>query len=870
MSAVSIFAWPHFIHLLTRTVLQNQSGAPEERRQSSEIADRFSDKTEQLPWTKDVCSHILARRAAMSGQLFFDILLRLGGIDDPASVYPPYNMHSLKVLIDVILDLSYDSMKRDCLVYYLLKQPQKGKEVSFAYERSISSQYVALTDAYWELDSGINLEGAISRLSDARIVKEHTTKIMETLALDSNSAFLIRKYVRTCNPALRELSDLERYIIATSEHSVLDAWKYQRNFPINHPMRKALLRKILEWTLTPKPKSPAIKQLLAMPFARFEEAILQDFAVHPPEDLPPPSIEAARGLVVIRLIQSCKFAAALRFDRQYPSSPAAPQGTWGAERGRIAKEILSIMSRSERDRLENEINALDADARIRSSLGANVNLSRSWASSSFGASGSTDLGGSWEDLGRRTTAAPRASFGGRVRTSLANGSPARPAARASAASPLPNRPLPEQPITASQNGAAPTAAASPSHRLAGTTTDSPLSAARLHAQRAPASPKASRLPNGAQKESAARNRNAFFVVEESRTPSPVPLSARRSDAVPNPSPKQTQASSPTRLPTPPQEETDRPEQDQGEENQTVTSDEREEASSLASEGDETVIVESKSPGFTFFGVEIPAPATRLTPSSGEGSPGTRRKYEGEGSESQRKKPRVSVPGAFVSDVDGDDDHEPEPELPSPASATVEKPHTQASSCRTPSRTVPAIRHNTRKRSASPEETTTNKDTSRISIPGTLFEEDEDQYLNRPNGNTNARHTQRNGRVEEDSEEADSLAPLPSHLNTRKKDATPTASASNNLRTPRRGTRSLRGSSAEPDEPHQRAVPPSTGRPVRRSSRLQSVDISPTAEHFNKPDVKVKKEKEKEVRPKKATRTTGAGATATGRGSSRRR
>ncbi|OCB86310.1 hypothetical protein A7U60_g6622 [Sanghuangporus baumii] len=850
----------------------NQSGAPEERRENDDIAGRFSDKTEQLPWTQDVCNHILARRAAMSGQLFFDMLLRLGGIDNPASIYPPCDLLSLKVLIDAILDLSYDSMKRDCLVYYLLKQLQKGKEVSFAYERSISSHYVALTDAYWELDSGINLEGAISRLSDARIVKDHTTKIMETLALDSNSAFLIRKYVRTCNPALRELSDLERYIIATSEHSILDAWKYQRNFPINHPTRKALLRKILEWTLTPKPKAPAIKQLLAMPFARFEEAVLQDFAVHPPEDLPPPSIEAARGLVVIRLIQSCKFAAALRFDRQYPSSPVAPQGTWGAERGRIAKEILSIMSRSERDRLENEINALDADARIRSSLGANVNLSRSWASSSFGASRSTDLGGSWEDLGRRTTAAPRASFGGRVRASLANGSPTRPAARASAASPLPNRPPSEQPTIASQNGGAPIAAASPSHRLAGTTTDSPLSAARLHAQRAPASPKASGVPNGAQKESAARNRNAFFVVEESRTPSPVPLSARRSDAVPNASPKQTQTSSPTRLPTPPQEETDKPEQDQREESQTATPDEREEASSVTSEdnaGDETVIVESKGPGFTFFGVGIPALATRLTPSSGEGSPGTRRKYEGEGSESQRKKPRVSVPGAFVSDVDGDDDHEPETELPSPTSATVEKPHTQASSRRTPSRTVPTVRHNTRKRSASPE-AATNKNTSRISIPGTLFEDDEDQYPNRPNGSTNARRAQQSGRIEEDSEEADSLAPLPSHLNARKKGVTPTASANDNLRTPRRGTRSVRGSSAEPDEPHQRVVPPSTGRPVRRSSRLQSVDISPTAEHFNKPDFKVKKDKEKEVRPKKATRTTGAGATATGRGSSKRR
>lgn len=73
---------------------------------------------------------------------------------------------------------------------------------------------------------------------------------METLALDPRSAFLIRKYVRTSLPALTEQVDLERYVAALAELSVMDAWKYQRTYGSNYPIRKTLIRKILEWALT--------------------------------------------------------------------------------------------------------------------------------------------------------------------------------------------------------------------------------------------------------------------------------------------------------------------------------------------------------------------------------------------------------------------------------------------------------------------------------------------------------------------------------------------------------------------------------------------------------------------------------------------
>lgn len=94
------------------------------------------------------------------------------------------------------------------------------------------------------------LQGAIGLLSDARIVKDYTSKIIETLALSAESGHLIRKFVRTCKPALREQSDLERYLIATAEFSMVEAWQYQKTFPEDQTVRRKLIQRLLVWAFT--------------------------------------------------------------------------------------------------------------------------------------------------------------------------------------------------------------------------------------------------------------------------------------------------------------------------------------------------------------------------------------------------------------------------------------------------------------------------------------------------------------------------------------------------------------------------------------------------------------------------------------------
>ena len=97
--------------------------------------------------------------------MFFVILLGLGGISDAPSFYPPANVTELEALLREIRGARYDDMKRDCLIYYLLKQGCDGREVGYAREKVISPHYIALADAYWWLDSGLNLDVRVHLLS---------------------------------------------------------------------------------------------------------------------------------------------------------------------------------------------------------------------------------------------------------------------------------------------------------------------------------------------------------------------------------------------------------------------------------------------------------------------------------------------------------------------------------------------------------------------------------------------------------------------------------------------------------------------------------------------------------------------------------
>ncbi|KAI0032871.1 nuclear pore complex assembly-domain-containing protein [Vararia minispora EC-137] len=209
--------------------------------------DYFDLSPDKFAWRGSRPHEIETRRADMSDQLIFDVLLVRGGIREPDSLWPPHDPTGLRRLLDAIQTSSYDALKNDCLVYFLLKWHQDGREAQFAQELAIPPQFVSITDAYWHLDSGVDAARAIGLLSDARVHREYSSKVIQALSLAPNPSPLIVRFVRTVKPALTEPGDIDAYLLALAETSFLEAWLYQRSFPDDDKMRGRLLQKIVEW-----------------------------------------------------------------------------------------------------------------------------------------------------------------------------------------------------------------------------------------------------------------------------------------------------------------------------------------------------------------------------------------------------------------------------------------------------------------------------------------------------------------------------------------------------------------------------------------------------------------------------------------------
>lgn len=118
----------------------------------------FDLSSDGFPWRAPRYEDIETRRAQLSDLLIFDILLSSGGIRQPDALWPPNDPASLQRLLDAIEGSTYDTLKKDCLVYFLLKWHQDGREERFREDKCIPPQFAMLSDAYWHLDSGISVE----------------------------------------------------------------------------------------------------------------------------------------------------------------------------------------------------------------------------------------------------------------------------------------------------------------------------------------------------------------------------------------------------------------------------------------------------------------------------------------------------------------------------------------------------------------------------------------------------------------------------------------------------------------------------------------------------------------------------------------
>ncbi|KAJ7064989.1 nuclear pore complex assembly-domain-containing protein [Mycena amicta] len=312
----------------------------------------FDLSSDSFPWNEARCQQIERRRALMGDLLLFDILLRSGGIREPDTIYPPADPDTFLRLLKEITTSSYDSLKQDCLAYFLLKWYADGREDRFKTERSIPPHFSALSDAYWNLDAGVNVPLAVSTLSDSRLNTDYASKILQAISLTEDAMPLVLKYVRTAKPLLTEPDDIDLYTLALANSGLIDAWRFQRTFSEQSPTRPRLVKKILDWSLTP-PRQKALRQLLGIAFSPYEQTLVEKHATPPSATLSATSIATLQHLLCVRLIQTGRFADAIKLDRKF--SGASVSVPLQAERAKMVQEVYAALPAAERTMLDIEL-----------------------------------------------------------------------------------------------------------------------------------------------------------------------------------------------------------------------------------------------------------------------------------------------------------------------------------------------------------------------------------------------------------------------------------------------------------------------------------------------------------------------------------
>ena len=513
-------------------------------------------------------------------------------------------------------------------------------------------------------------------------------------------------------------------------------------------------------------------------------------------------------MVCAQLIQSCKYIEAVKFDHQFRTGPR------GFGRMRIIDEVLSIIPAAEKSLLDSKLGDSSASL-IQGPRTSTSGSGTSWTH--LDSSMVTDLSKSWEEIRKQPTTSRtlRQSLNGhapparhlvssRPRVSLTNGLTNNSTPGASSSTPrAPQQLSAESTFVLTQSTNIPASSGTPSGLSSNlyNPSTSQTSPSSLPTQRLSDSLVAGKNTSsgiGLQKTNAFMTRNAFFNPSgDTSDTDEVENILNKSSGSSGPSKRQPWL--PIRLPTPPQDEQDMSNspglQSRPQENGVETEEDQRPAN-----GDhDTHISEPEDLSFAIF------------PSSNGVSQSTPRRISPRRTRKSRMgSEQLDLPGAFVVEERSSGTGE---NLSTPTSYPVQSSTSG----------VPVTKRTSRKRAASPNEST---DSVKMRIPGTLFEEDEDEFH---------QDVDVNGK-------GDEIMPLPRIDRDRGKTS---------VRSVR--TKSGHTSRASTVDPEENGI----NRPVRRSSRI-STTTAP------------EKEKKGSARPRKSTRTSSVNATATGKGGTKRR
>ena len=134
-----------------------------------------------FPYTKATVTQLRDARKRLENTLFIDLVLtEVAQIKNPAKLYPPRSSADLRALHDAIERCPVDLLKKQCCIYYVLRD-WSGVYEAYANRQYIPTTYRALMDSYWHLDRG-DADAAFHSLCSPGLTPNFASKILQALA----------------------------------------------------------------------------------------------------------------------------------------------------------------------------------------------------------------------------------------------------------------------------------------------------------------------------------------------------------------------------------------------------------------------------------------------------------------------------------------------------------------------------------------------------------------------------------------------------------------------------------------------------------------------------------------------------------------
>ncbi|KAL1406818.1 hypothetical protein Q8F55_006227 [Vanrija albida] len=319
------------------------------------------------------------RRASPDGKLFYDRLLKFASLDGP-SLYPPSSPSAFRRLLHAIHTSPIDRLKRDCFVYYLVRdgdaQPEmdvddaessssasSSRAHAFARARCLPRTWQTLIDGYWLLDNGRYEEGVAALRDPGLPAVDFVPSIVEALttnvspparALSFVYAFLLSPD-RTQQDGDKVENDAA--LLASASVAGMSA-AFRRIRALSSPEDRERARDAVWcWSLgaprTPAGKAPhtaqprALRELLHLALTDEEADHLVQFLANPPREIQPPARSLLHDLVTLRLVHAGSYAETLALDKQLAASDAASASD-RQRRREMVREFIDILPEAQR------------------------------------------------------------------------------------------------------------------------------------------------------------------------------------------------------------------------------------------------------------------------------------------------------------------------------------------------------------------------------------------------------------------------------------------------------------------------------------------------------------------------------------------